>query len=251
VRLSRLRWAVLYNLAKAWRLGLEVGIPAGRIVRVFNLNSSLTYRFLDELRSEGIAELARRGFWRLRGTSRAQALAEYVLESVHDSPYDYWASVVPEVYYYVAEPPSIEWLGYPEKTLVMVDEPLRDRINPPKDYRVAYMSLRGRRWRYDWDMRVARATTEQAVADLLSHDPDYPVEQYIFNHLDRIDLDDVARKTTPKGLRRLATFLAFLRTSTGREVPTSINYLSLADPRVLRERLPRHCQRYSPLDTRV
>ncbi len=228
---------MLYNLAKAWRLGLDEGIPAGRIVRVFSLNSSLTYRFLGELRSEGIVEPAGRGWWRIRDTSRARALMEYVLESAPESPYDYWASAVPEVYYYVAEPPSIEWLGYPEKTLVMVDESLRNRINPPKDYRVVYVSLRGRRWRYDWDMRIARATAEQALADLLSYDDDYPVEQYIYLNIDRIDLDDVARRASPKGLRRLATFLAFLRTSTGREVPTTMDYLGLADPRVLRERL--------------
>jgi len=40
LRLSMLRWAVLFNLAKAFRLGLPV--PVGRLVRVFKLNSSLT-----------------------------------------------------------------------------------------------------------------------------------------------------------------------------------------------------------------
>jgi hypothetical protein len=144
---------------------------------------------------------------------------------------------VPEVYYYVAEPPSIEWLGYPEKTLVVVDESLRGRINPPRGYKVVYASLRGRRWRYDWDLRVSRALPEQALADLLSHDPGYPAEQYIYLNLDSIDLDEVAKRTIREGLRRLSTFLAFLRVSTGRLIPTGFNYIALADAELLEERL--------------
>jgi len=233
--LSRLRWAVSLQLAKAGMLGVDV--PVARVVRVFNLNSGLVYRFLRRLEGEGLVERAGRGRYRLRDTSRARAWAEYVLGTVEATGYEYFQRLVPEVYYYVAEPPSIEWLGYPERTLVVVDEALRGRINPPGEYRVVYTSLRGRRWRYDWDLRVARALEEQALADLLSYDPDYPVEQYIYLNLDALDLDDVARRATLEGLRRLSTFLAFLRMSTGRLIPTCFNYIALADPSMLKERL--------------
>ena len=235
MRLSRLRWAVLLQLAKSWRLGLPV--PITRAIRVFNLNSRLVYRFLRELVDDGVAEQAGRGLWRLRDNTRARALAEYVLEAIPESPYDYWARVVPETYYYVAEPPSIEWLGYPEETLVIVDNVLRDRISPPKGYKVIYTSMRGREWRYDWDMAAARACREQAIADLLGYDPDYPVEQYIYLNMGRIDLDKVAKKTNREGLKRLATFLAFLRTTGYRVATRELNYLSLADPATLEERL--------------
>ena len=235
MRLSRLRWAVLYSLAKASQLGVPV--PVGRLVRVFNLNSGLVYRFLRELEAGGVAESVGRGLWRLRDTPKARSLAEYLLAEPPGSPHGYWSSSVPETHYYIAEPPSIEWLGYPEATLVVVDEGLRGRISPPGGYLVVYASMRGRRWRYDWGQGVARAVAEQALADLLSYDPGYPVEQYIYLNMGRVDLDEVARRATPGGLRRLATFLAFLRTATGREPPTSIDYLSLADSGVLGERL--------------
>ena len=233
--MSKLRWAVLFTLAKSWVLGISV--PVGRLIRVFNLNAGLVYRYLEELKSDGIAEPAGRGMWRLRGNRKAQALASYILESRPESVYEYWASTVPEVYYYIAEPPSIEWLGFPSRVLVIVDDALRGKITPPDDYLVVYASLRGRRWRYDWGIGASRAQPEQALADLLSYDPNYPAEQYILNNLPLIDLDDVARRCTPEGLRRLATFLAFLRTATGRPVPASVDYLSLADPRIVEERL--------------
>ncbi len=235
MRLSRLRWAVLLQLAKAWNLGVPV--PIDRVVRVFNLNSGLVYRFLRELGEEGVAEQAGRGLWRLRDNSRARALAEYVLETAPDGPYGYWIRVVPETYYYVAEPPSIEWLGYPEEPLVMVDKVLEGRVRPPRGYRVVYATMRGRAWRYDWDMGVARACREQALADLLGYDPGYPVEQYIYLNIERLDLDEVAKRTNREGLRRLATFLAFLRTAGYRVATRDLNYLSLAEPEILEERL--------------
>ena len=235
MRLSRLRWAVLVQLAKSWRLGLAV--PVSRIIRVFRLNSKLVYMFLEELEGEGVAERVGRGWWRLRDSARARALAEYVLSSLEDTGYGYWQTVVPEVFYYVAEPPSIEWLGYPGRTLTIVDEALKGRLGPPKGYLVVYTSMRGRAWRYDWDSRVARAEAEQALADLLSYDPDYPVEQYLLNNLDSVDLDEVARRATLEGLKRLSTFLAFLRVAAGKPIPAGLDYLVLADPGVLRERL--------------
>jgi len=54
MRLSRLRWSILLQLAKAWRLGLSV--PVGCIIRVFNFNSLMVYRFLRELEEDGLAE---------------------------------------------------------------------------------------------------------------------------------------------------------------------------------------------------
>ncbi len=235
MKLSMLRWAVLYNLAKAWKLNLDV--PISRVVKVFNLNSKLTYKFLNELKSEGIVEVTGKGRWRLKSTPKARYLAEYVLSTVTDSPYKYWVENVPEVYYYVAEPPSIEWLGYPKETLVIVDNVLRDKINPPSGYKVVYVSMRGRKWIYDRDMQVSRATTEQALADLLSYDTNYPVEQYIYYNIDRLNLDDIAQRANLRGLRRLATFLAFYRTATGREVLTRINYFGLMDAALLNEML--------------
>ena len=233
--MSRLRRVVLLQLAKAWRLGLS--IPVGRLVRVFRLNSGLVYRFLRELAGEGLVVEEVRGRWRLRDIDRARALAEYVLGSIPESVYEYWARVVPEVYYYIAEPPSIEWLGFPESILVVTDDVLRGRIEPPKSYSVVYTSMRGRRWRYYWELGVSRGFTEQSLADLLTYDPAYPVEQYILYNLDSLDLDEVAWRAMPSGLRRLATFLAFLRLSTGKPLPTRLDYLRLADLELLEKRL--------------
>jgi len=233
--LSRLRLVVSLQLAKAYRLGVPV--PAGRIVRVFNLNSRLVYRYLGALEGEGLVERAGRGLYRVRASGRADAWAEYVLSQVREGAHAYFQRVVPEVYYYLAEPPSIEWLGFAERRLAVVDEALRGRLSPPRGYRVVYASLRGRRWRYSWDLGAAVASPEQALADLLSHDPGFPAEQYLLLNLGRLDLAEVARRATRRGLARLSTFLAFLRVATGRPLPQPFNYLALCDDRVLEERL--------------
>ncbi len=231
--MSRLRRVVLLQLAKAWKLDLPISV--GRLVKVFGLNSGLVYKFLRELAREGLVVEEARGSWRL--CDAGKALAEYALGSIPENVYGYWARVVPEVYYYIAEPPSIEWLGFPEKVLVIVDNALEGRIEPPKNYIVVYKSMRGRRWRYDWDLGVSKGFTEQSLADLLSYDPAYPVEQYVLYNINRVDIDEVARRVTPNGLRRLATFLAFFRLSSGKLVPTRLNYLRLADPEILERRL--------------
>lgn len=236
MRMSRLRWAVLLELAKAWRLNLDA--PAARIIRVFNLNSGLVYKFLRELENDGIAMEVGRGRWALRDTSGARALADYVLETSEDlGLHGHWTRTVPEVYYYIAEPPSIEWLGFPGRTTIIVDKLLKGRVDPPKGCRLIYTSMRGRIWRYDWDLRVPRGLPEQSLADLLAHDPDYPVEQYIYNNLEWLNLDEIARRTTPQGLRRLSTFLSFLRMVTGEPVAAGFDYFGLADPAILEERL--------------
>jgi len=235
MRLSRLRWSILLQLAKAWRLGLSV--PVGRIIRVFNFNSLMVYRFLRELEEDGLAEERGRGSWGLSGSRRARVLAEYVLESAGGGVHEYWARHVPEVYYYIAEPPSIEWLGYPGETLVVADECLRGRLKPPRGYRVVYTSMRGRRWRYEWSLGYSRGLPEQSIADLLSYNPSYPVEQYILSSIDWLDINEVARRASIEGLKRLSTFLSFLRLSTGKPLPAGFNYLALLDPGVLDKRL--------------
>ncbi|MEM1611443.1 MAG: hypothetical protein QXQ57_07360 [Sulfolobales archaeon] len=237
MRLSMLRWAVLFNLAKAWRLDLP--IPVGRLVRVFKLNSSLTYKFLKELEAGGVVERVGRGLWALRDTARARALAEYVLELRPDSPFDYWTSTVPEVYYYIPDPPFKEWFGFPEKYLVIADEVLRGRISPPEDeYTVIYTSLRGRSWSYERSRGYSRGGREQSVADILSYDPNWPIEVDLYWNMDKLDMDDVARRCTPRGLRRLSTFLSFLALVSN-PLPTKItyNYLALLDPEILWENL--------------
>lgn len=235
MKLSRLRWCVLLQLAKAWRFGLSVSIS--RVIKVFNLNSSLVYGFLRELEEDGLAERTQRGWWALSNTRRARVLAEYILESVNDGIHDYWVKHVPEVYYYIAEPPSVEWLGYPSEALVIVDERLKNGLKPPSGYRVIYTDMRGRRWRYEWSLGYSRGLPEQSIADLLSYDSSYPVEQYILSNISRVDLDEVAKKATAKGLKRLSTFLAFLRLATGKLLPTGFNYLTLLDEGVLNEKL--------------
>lgn len=227
-----LRWAVLFNLAKAFRLGLPV--PVGRLVRVFKLNSSLTYRFLSELEAEGMVERVGRGLWVLRDTAKARALAEYVLELRPDSPFEYWASMVPEVYYYIPDPPFKEWLGFPERYLVIVDKMLKDRINPPEEYTVIYTGMRGRSWSYDRSRGYSRGDPEQSVADILSYDPNWPIEVDLYWNMDRLDMDDVARRCTPLGLRRLSTFLSFLAlVSNPLPAKITFNYLALLDSEIL------------------
>ena len=226
----RIQRVIVFQLAKAQRLG--VSLTPGGIARVFGLNPVAVYMFLERLAEEGIVERTSRGQWVLRDTR----VAEQALALAPETPHPFWAPNVPETHYYVADP-GVDWLGWPGKTLVVVDRVLRGRIRPPAEYLVVYTGMGGRKWCYAWDMGVSRASREQAVADLLSYDPDYPAEHYIYYNLDRLDLDDVARRATPEGLRRLATFLAFLRTATGREPPVSIEYFRLLDPGILEERL--------------
>jgi hypothetical protein len=235
VMLSRLRWAVSTQLAKGYFLGVD--IPVSRIIGVFGLNSGLVYRFLRELEGEGIVERVGRGRYRVVDSYRGRVWAEYIASTVKITGYSYFQEAVPEVYYYIAEPPSMEWLGFPERILMLVDEKLKERLSPPSKYIAVYKSLRGRRWRYDWSLRVSRAVAEQALADLLSYDPNYPAEQYIYLNMDSIDLDEVARRSTLEGLKRLSTFLAYLRISTGKPIATRFNYISLADRSILEERL--------------
>jgi len=230
MRRTKLRMTVQAQLAKTARLGLP--LPVSRLVRVFNLNSGLVYRYLRELESQGLVEKAGRGLYRVREGVRLGIPGGFS----GSGPYS-GLSRLPEVYYYVAEPPSIEWLGPPGKILVVIDKTLEGRVSLPEPYKPVYTGLRGRSWRYDWDLQVSRGTVEQSLADLLSYDPDYPVEQYILLNLDRIDLNEIARRATPQGLRRLSTFLAFFRAATGRLVPARFDYIGLLDRRLLRERL--------------
>lgn len=227
---------MLLELTKAWRLNLDVS--AAQIIRVFGLNSGLAYKFLRELRNDDIAKEVSHGRWTLCDTGKARALAEYVMETLKNCGWhEYWAKAVPEVYYYIAEPPSIEWLGFPERTLVIVDRLLQGKIDPPKSYMLVYTGMRGRIWRYDWDLKVSKGLPEQSLADLLAYDPAYPVEQYIYSNLNWLNLDEVARRTTAQGLRRLSTFLSFLRMTTGEPIATGFDYFRLADPIILEERL--------------
>ena len=233
--LSRLRWAVSTQLAKGYFLGVD--IPVSRVIRVFGLNSGLVYRFLKVLEGEGVVERVGRGRYRVVDSYRGRVWAEYIASTVKATGYSYFQEGVPEVYYYIAEPPGMEWLGFPERILVLVDEMLMGRLRPPSKYIAVYKSLRGRWWRYDWSLRISKAVAEQALADLLSYDPSYPAEQYIYLNMEAIDLDEVARRTTPEGLKRLSTFLAYLRVSTGKPIATRFNYISLADRSILEERL--------------
>ncbi len=232
---SRLRDIVVFQLAKAYRLGVDVSVA--RLVQVFNFNSGLVYRFVRELEGEGLVERVSRGRYRLRGSERVEKLVDYVLSGIGGSEfYPYFPEVVPETQYYIVDLPSQEWFRAREYTLVVVDERLKGRIRPPPYYKVVYTPMRGRRWRYDWDLRASVGAVEQSLADLLSYDPDYPVEQYIYLNMDRIDLDEVAKKATAEGLKRLATFLAFLSAVLGKPIPSAISYNTLLDEDVLRER---------------
>lgn len=235
--LSNLRRIVLTQLAKAWRF--DLGVPASRLVTVFNLNGLLAYRFLGELESEGVAERTGRGKWKLRDTSKARSLSEYALglwtEECRRKPltYQYFCENVPDVYYYKPDLPTT-WFGSVEYTLVVVDPVLRDRVNPPGEYRFIYVSLRGRRFKFREQFMIPVGTREQSTADFLSYDPYYPVEQYILWYYGDFNLDEVARRCTAQGLRRLSTFLSFMRMAVGKPRATSFNYLSLLDEEMYR-----------------
>ena len=226
--LSVLRRIVLRELTKAYKLGVDISIS--RVIRVFNLNSSLTYKFVKELESEGIVESTKRGWWRLRDNSRARSLAEFILsQPVESAFYKYFPEVVPETYYYIAELPIQEWFGVKGYDLVIVDKRLKGRLNPPPRYKVVYTSLRGRSWRYDESFGASIGTLEQSLADLLSYDPLYPIELFLVNNLYRVDLDETARRCTPEGLRRLASFIAFYSLAVGKLIPSKTRFLRLVD----------------------
>ena len=144
---SILRDTVVMQLAKAYRLGVDVSIA--RVARVFNFNSGLLYRFVRRLEGEGLVEKSGRGRYRFRSTSRVERLVEYILSSARGSEfYSYFPEYVPETQYYIVDLPSQEWFGVRGPILVVVDERLRGRIDPPPSYRVIYASMRGRMWRY-------------------------------------------------------------------------------------------------------
>lgn len=232
--LSKLRRVVLTQLFKAWKL--DVDVPVSRLIRVFNLNSALVYKFLRELQTRRIVEMSGKGKYRLRDCEETRALSGYVSTLLDSGWYEYFSKNVPEIYYYVADLP-LTWFGFREKIPVIVDEVLRGKINPPLEYRVIYVSMRGKKWRYSDDLKASVASWEQVIADLLSYDPHYPIEEFLHEYMGRVDLDRVAAKCTPKGLRRLSTFLAFYRMVTGKLMPTRFNYVSLIDEEVLSSKL--------------
>lgn len=228
----RARWAVSLQLAKGYLLGTCVKV--GRTGRVFSVSRAAVRGFLARLEGEGLVRREGKGCYVF--TSAVEGRIAELLGSIGAKWHEYFQRTVPEVHYYVAELP-LEWLGYAGRTLVVVDRALRGRISPPRGYRVVYVELRGRKWTYDWDLGYPRAALEQAAADLLSYDPAYPVEQYLLLHMGEVDLDEVARRATQHGLRRLSTFLAYLRVASGRPIAAGFNYLRLADRRILEERL--------------
>ncbi|NPA70647.1 MAG: hypothetical protein GXO26_07545 [Crenarchaeota archaeon] len=240
MRISNLRRAVSLEFAKAYRFGLPVYIT--RVIRVFNLNSSLVYKYVRELEADGIVEKLKPGAYIVKDTDKARAWVSFVSYFDRAIPYRELQGI-PVTYYYVAEPPSIEWLGFPARTLVIIDRTLRGKTGFPRNrYNVVYVKMRGRKWRYDWDRGVPIAELEQAVADVLSYDADYPIEQYIVENLDKIDIDRVIARTNSRGMKRLCTFLSFLKLSTGIKIKTRVNYVALADRKTLEKRLGEYVQ---------
>ncbi|MEM1643614.1 MAG: hypothetical protein QW369_04480 [Desulfurococcaceae archaeon] len=234
--LSNLRRVVLVQLAKGAGLGL--GIPASRLIRIFNLNGGLTYRFLRELESEEVAMQVSRNVWTLKDTHKARALAELALSDWRGL-YSYFPETVPDVYYYMPDIPTT-WFGGMAYRVVIADPVLEGRINPPGEYKVVYTSLRSRRFRFNWSLMMPVGGREQSIADLLSYDPLWPVEQYIVWYYGDIDLDEVARRCSPYGLKRLASFLSFMKMSLGVPKAMEFNYLTLLDRDVYEEFLPKY-----------
>lgn len=229
--ISNLRKTILIQLVKARRLGL--GVPISRIVRVFNFNSGLTYKFLRELESEGVVEKVSRGVWMLVDNAKARVLAEYVLMDANwrSRFCGYFSENVPDIYYYVPDLPTT-WFGAVAYVLVIADSVLKGRINPPSEYKVVYTSLRGKKFKFNWDRKLPLGSWEQSIADFLSYDPYYPIEQFLVWYHGDYDLDDVARRATPYGLKRLSTFLSFMRMSVGKPIATSFDYISLFDEEI-------------------
>lgn len=224
--LSSLRRVVLAQLAKAFKLSLS--IPASRLVTLFKLNGLLTYRFLRGLESDGVVEQVSKGRWMLKDSFKARSLAEYAL-SEWRSTYPYFPENVPDVYYYMADLPT-PWFGGVAYHVIIAEPILKGRITPPSNkYKVIYVPLRGRRARFNWSIMMPVGEREQSIADLLSYDPYWPVELYITWYYGDFDLDGVARRCTPHGLRRLASFISFMRMSVGRPRIASFDYLALLD----------------------
>jgi hypothetical protein len=99
------------------------------------------------------------------------------------------------------------------------------------------VNLRGREWRWD-DRWGSVASEDQAVADILSYDPLYPIEADIVWNFNKLNLDGIARRCTANGLKRLSNTLAFMETWLGLDVRTGIDFYKLLDRELFKQQLP-------------
>jgi len=228
---SRVRYAVLLTLAKAYKLKVPVSPRA--IVRVFGLNIPNTYSFMRKLVEVGL--IMRTGS-KYMLTEKGAKLVDFVLELVPklNDGFDELRATMPETMYYVVEPKYKEWFGV-YKPLVMVDKALRNRdILVGGNYVIVYVSFRGKVFKYDWDRYLSLASVEQAYADLISYDDQWIsyIPDILLN-LFRLDVEEVLKRATYEGRRRLATALAYYETFLGRKVPLRTDVYSLLDEKLL------------------
>ena len=257
---SRLRGIVYSNTAKAGLWG--VGVSASRLSRVFKLNAWYTRRVLEELVDRGLAVKVKRGNYALAGTEKALKWRDWILgellEFYRSSPTAYppLFTKLPETAYYVSKPYIYiqTWFGLPQGQLTFIDitlkgKPVLEGITwvDLSEYREAtlttpvtipvFVNLRGREWRWD-DRWGSVASEDQAVADILSYDPLYPIEADILLNFNKLNLDGIARRCTVNGLKRLSNILAFMETWLGLDVRTGIDFYKLLDRELFKQQLP-------------
>ncbi len=211
---SKVRYAVLIILAKAWRLGIPV--TPRSIARVFGVNLAETYGFMGKLAEEGMVNRVRGGYVL---TDKGSKLVDFVLEAIPrlNDGFDSLRTSLPDTMYYVFTPPFQSWFGV-SRPLVIVDRRLRGLVDMDNSgFIVIYTSMRGREYKYNWDTFLPHPSIEQGYADVVSYDPEWLsyIPDILLN-LERLDLDKLLDKATGEGARRIASALAFYETLTGK-----------------------------------
>lgn len=210
---SRVRYAVLLVLAKAYKLGIPVTIRS--IIRVFGLNIPETYRFVNKLLEEGLVVKNKSGYIL---SEKGAKLVDFVYTTVPrlGDEFDYFRKYIPDTMYYIVVPRFQSWFGV-YKPLVIVDKKLKNMVKTPSNATIVYCVMRGRDYRYDWDNYVSQSSSiEQAYADLISYDKEWiSYTPDILLNLDQIDIDLLLEKASPEGRKRIATAVAYYTTVTG------------------------------------
>jgi len=222
---SKVKVAVTLCIVKASNYSIEVS--PRRIARVYGLNVQNTYRFFSVLEKGGIIARKGRGY-ALRKTSRAKRFRELVLELINDlskgGKLDLFRMRVPDTHYYITLPSKHfkEWFGV-SSPLVVVDKRLKEKIGSPEDINIVYMSLRAKKFKFDWSEYLSFASPEQAFADVFSYDDNYIsyVHDFLWN-LSRLNLDEVLNLTNSRGLKIISTLLSYYALLTGAKIPLRV-----------------------------
>jgi len=230
---AKYKAAVMMALAKSRYIGLPV--TPRSISRIYRVNLSFVYRFFRLLEDSKMILRVGKGYVM---SDKGSELVNMIIDMIPrsgDDKIDFLKRSLPDTMYYIFTPMFQRWFGL-RKTLVVIDKRLRGKINIRCDLCVTiYTTLRGRKYRFDWDNYVSKADPEQGYADLISYDESW--EEYIPDILlnyDLMDLDEIIERSSAEGRRRIATALTYYKTLVGNKIPTKLFVPRIVDKKYIR-----------------